>query len=168
MSKAERLLSYSLLSLITTKPIATLPNAGVMTREEDAYSQSDLEEVVTSEEDKPAKKSKGCVNEQGAWCWREGCEGSFFKIICSYTLHNYHAVCLKLTRALQKTSETLQSVADLYDDHARYHLSHHCHEVLKSLVGTQNAASHTRSSQECRTPFSTLCGNSLRCPLYLW
>lgn len=79
MSKAERLLSYSLLSLITTKPIATLPNAGVMTREEDAYSQSDLEEVVTDEEDKPAKKSKGCVNEQGAWCWREGCEGSFLK-----------------------------------------------------------------------------------------
>jgi hypothetical protein len=27
--------------------------------------------------------------------------------------------CLKLTRALQKTSETLQSVADLYDDHVR-------------------------------------------------
>ena len=119
MSKAERLLSYSLLSLITTKPIATLPNAGVMTREEDAYSQSDLEEVVTDEEDKPVKKSKGCVNEQGAWCWREGCEGSFLKNICSYTFHNHRAVCLKLTRALQKTSETLQSVADLYDDHAR-------------------------------------------------
>ncbi|KAI0302386.1 hypothetical protein B0F90DRAFT_1627635 [Multifurca ochricompacta] len=86
MSKAERLLSYSLLSLITTKPIATLPNSGVIIREEGAYSPS----------------AKGYVNEQGAWCWREGCED-----------------CLKLTRALQKTSETLQSVADLYDDHAR-------------------------------------------------
>ena len=27
--------------------------------------------------------------------------------------------CLKLTGALQKTSEILQSVADLYDDHVR-------------------------------------------------
>ena len=80
MSKAERLLSYSLLSLITTKPIATLPNAGVMTREEDTYSQSDLEEIATNEEDKPAKIVNGYVNEQGAWCWREGCEGTFFRL----------------------------------------------------------------------------------------
>ncbi len=77
MSKAERLLSYSLLSLITTKPIATLPNAGVVTREEDTYSQSDLDEVANDEEDKPAKKVNGYVNGQGAWCWREGCEGRF-------------------------------------------------------------------------------------------
>ena len=79
MSKAERLLSYSLLSLITTKPIATIPNAGVMTREEDMYSQSDLEESAANEEDKPVKKVNGYVNEQGAWCWRESCEGMFLK-----------------------------------------------------------------------------------------
>jgi sorting nexin-9/18/33 len=71
MSKAERLLSYSLLSLISTKPIATLPSAGVNTRE-DLYFQSDREELDESEE---PKKAKGYVNEQGAWCWREGCEG---------------------------------------------------------------------------------------------
>ena len=80
MSKAERLLSYTLLSLITTKPIATFPNAGVMTREEDTYSQSDLEESDANDEDKPAKKANGYVNEQGAWCWREGCEGTFIKL----------------------------------------------------------------------------------------
>ena len=72
MSKAERLLSYSLLSLISAKPIATLPSAGVTTREEDLYFQSDQEELSESEE---PKKAKGYVNEQGAWCWREGCEG---------------------------------------------------------------------------------------------
>ncbi|KAF8270474.1 hypothetical protein EI94DRAFT_1777873 [Lactarius quietus] len=116
MSKAERLLSYSLLSLITTKPIATLPNAGVTTREEDSYSQSDLEEITTNEEDKPAKKVNGCVNEEGAWCWREGCED-----------------CLKLTKALQKTSETLQNVADLYDDHAR-RTQLVTHEALKNVA----------------------------------
>jgi sorting nexin-9/18/33 len=75
MSKAERLLSYSLLSLITTKPIATLPNAGVTIREEDSHSSFDLEEMGDDEEDEPPKKAKGYVNEEGAWCWREGCEG---------------------------------------------------------------------------------------------
>ncbi|KAI0294422.1 hypothetical protein BC826DRAFT_1012266 [Russula brevipes] len=113
MSKAERLLSYSLLSLITTKPIATLPSAGVTTREEDLYFQSDREELGESEEH---PKAKGYVNEQGAWCWREGCED-----------------CLKLTRALQKTGETLQSVADLYDDHAR-RTQLITHEALKSVA----------------------------------
>ena len=82
MSKAERLLSYSLLSLITTNAIATLPNAGVTTREEDMYPQPDLEDS-TNEEGKPAKKVNGYVNEQGAWCWREGCEGTFFKLYVS-------------------------------------------------------------------------------------
>jgi sorting nexin-9/18/33 len=73
MSKAERLLSYSLLSLISTKPIATLPSAGANTREEDLYIQSDREELDESEE---PNKAKGYLNEQGAWCWREGCEGT--------------------------------------------------------------------------------------------
>lgn len=73
MSKAERLLSYSLLSLITTKPIATLPSAGVTVREEDLYFQSEREESDEYEEHEH-KKAKGYVNEQGAWCWREGCE----------------------------------------------------------------------------------------------
>lgn len=75
MSKAERLLSYSLLSLISAKPIATLPSAGVTTWEEDLYFQSDREDLYESEE---PKKAKGYVNEQGSWCWREGCEGVLF------------------------------------------------------------------------------------------
>lgn len=79
MSKAERLLSYSLLSLISTKPIATMPSAGVNTREEDLYFQSDREELDESEE---PKKAKGYVNEQGAWCWREGCEGTPILMAC--------------------------------------------------------------------------------------
>jgi sorting nexin-9/18/33 len=113
MSKAERLLSYSLLSLISAKSIATLPSAGVTTWEEDLYFQSDREDLYENEE---PKKAKGYVNEQGSWCWREGCED-----------------CLKLTKALQKTSETLQSVADLYDDHAR-RTQLITHESLKSVA----------------------------------
>lgn len=115
ISKAERLLSYSLLSLITTKPIATLPSAGVTIREEDSFFQSDQEEPDESEE---PKKPKGYVNEQGAWCWREGCEGVPSLRTRFSTLHT-PSDCLKLTGALQRTSESLQSVADLYDDHVR-------------------------------------------------
>jgi sorting nexin-9/18/33 len=58
MSKAERLLSYSLLSLITSKPIASASMTGM------------------SEEDEAVNvKSKGLMNDEGAWCWRENCEG---------------------------------------------------------------------------------------------
>ncbi|KAJ7664277.1 hypothetical protein B0H17DRAFT_1091797 [Mycena rosella] len=99
MSKAERLLSYSLLSLITSKPLASAPVTGASEEEEDYNA-----------------KGKGLLNEDGAWCWREGCQD-----------------CLKLTKAMQKTSEALQSVADLYDDHAR-RTQLATHETLKSVA----------------------------------
>lgn len=58
MSKAERLLSYSLLSLITSK----------------ARSEDHDEE---GEEPVGKGKAKGLTNGDGAWCWREQCQGSF-------------------------------------------------------------------------------------------
>lgn len=58
MSQAQRLLSYSLLSLITSKPLA----------------QSSMAGIAEDEEDKDPKL-KGHMNEDGAWCWREGCAG---------------------------------------------------------------------------------------------
>jgi sorting nexin-9/18/33 len=58
MSQAERLLSYSLLSLITSQPLASAPTTGV-TEEDEEYLPQD----------------KGLRNKEGAWCWREGCEG---------------------------------------------------------------------------------------------
>ncbi|TFK49029.1 PX-domain-containing protein [Heliocybe sulcata] len=99
MSKAERLLSYSLLSLITSKPLASAPTTGISEEEE---------------EDNPQRK--GLLNDDNAWCWRDGCQE-----------------CLKLTKAMQKTSETLQNVADLYDDHAR-RTQLATHEALKSVA----------------------------------
>ncbi|KAJ7211387.1 hypothetical protein GGX14DRAFT_624604 [Mycena pura] len=99
MSKAERLLSYSLLSLITSQPLASAPVTGVSEEEEDYNA-----------------KGKGLLNESGAWCWREGCQD-----------------CLKLTKAMQRTSEALQSVADLYDDHAR-RTQLVTHEALKGVA----------------------------------
>jgi sorting nexin-9/18/33 len=65
MSRAERLLSYSLLSLITSKPLATA-------------STTTVEEEEEEEEIPPwADRGKGTMNSDGAWCWREGCTGKF-------------------------------------------------------------------------------------------
>ena len=68
MSKAERLLSYSLLSLITAKPVAssssTSPTSPHLNGEED------------DEDENGAAKRRGHVNADGAWCWRENCEGA--------------------------------------------------------------------------------------------
>ncbi|KAG1876978.1 hypothetical protein C8R48DRAFT_768545 [Suillus tomentosus] len=84
MSKAERLLSYSLLSLITSTPLSSTP-LGINEDPGDIHQQGN-----------------GLLNGEGAWCWREGCQD-----------------CLKLTKAMQKTSDGLQIVADLYDDHTK-------------------------------------------------
>ncbi|KAI0641330.1 hypothetical protein C8Q79DRAFT_1077719 [Trametes meyenii] len=99
MSKAERLLSYSLLSLVTAKPLASAPTTG-----------------INEEDEEESNTVHGHINEDGAWCWRENCES-----------------CLKLTKAMQKTSETLQIVADLYDDHAR-RTQLATHEAFKNVA----------------------------------
>ncbi|KAF9534384.1 hypothetical protein CPB83DRAFT_844159 [Crepidotus variabilis] len=107
MSKAERLLSYSLLSLITSKPLASALAIGA-TAEEESGGSPTLE--------KPHDKKRGLTNKDNAWCWREGCSD-----------------CLSLSKAVQKTSETLQTVANLYDGHARStQLS--THESLKLMA----------------------------------
>ena len=105
MSKAERLLSYSLLSMITAKPLAQAPTTGLSEEEEEEEGQN--------------AATHGHVNEDGAWCWREGCESKcHLQDPCLTDVEGLPA-CLKLTKAMQKTSETLQIVADLYDDHVR-------------------------------------------------
>ncbi|KDQ50377.1 hypothetical protein JAAARDRAFT_211785 [Jaapia argillacea MUCL 33604] len=99
MSKAERLLSYSLLSLITSKPLASAPTTG-----------------ISEQDDEYTGRTNGLMNQEGAWCWREGCTD-----------------CLRLTKAIQRTSETLQSVADLYDVYAR-RTQLATHESMKTVA----------------------------------
>ncbi len=94
MSKAERMLSYSLLSLIMSKRVAwgpnlpfMMPNGGSLEYDADAASESFEAEPEDNIEDKdqllsPAaaarrKWVKGVINEDVAWCWREGCDGAF-------------------------------------------------------------------------------------------
>lgn len=45
---------------------------------------------------------------------------------------NHVLDCLKLTKSMQKTADTLQSVADIYDDHAR-RTQLITHEALKGV-----------------------------------
>ncbi|KAI0035450.1 hypothetical protein K488DRAFT_43230 [Vararia minispora EC-137] len=108
MSKADRMLSYSLLSLVTGKLVASVHDE----YDEDEEETEDPAEAAR----RKLKKGKGVLNEEGAWCWREGCKQ-----------------CLRLTKALVKTGETLQSVADLYDDHAR-RTQLHTHDMLKVVA----------------------------------
>ena len=68
--------------------------------------------------------------------------------------------CLKLTKAMQKTSETLQIVADLYDDHVRpyYLCSQHkltCDGGLR--LGEKTTAYDTRSFEERCTSGDIVC-----------
>ena|ERR1700722_11355663 len=65
MCKAERLLSYSLLSLISGRLLASAPMTGI----------SDDEVEDDEEGTRPNLKRRGMVNSEGAWCWREGCSG---------------------------------------------------------------------------------------------
>jgi hypothetical protein len=61
MSNVQRLFSYGLLSLITSTPIAGgSPTPGLQEDDED---------------DGEDHTRKGLMNDEGAWCWREECEG---------------------------------------------------------------------------------------------
>ncbi|CAE6406025.1 unnamed protein product [Rhizoctonia solani] len=48
------------------------------------------------------KQEKKYLNDQGAWCWKDGCEE-----------------CLHTTKAVQKMSECMQGVANLHEDSAK-------------------------------------------------
>ena len=100
MSNSERLLSYAILSLITSKPLA---RAHVI-EEDDENGKSVIQ---------PARS--GLMNHDGAWCWREDCSGIFHLenrhislLICTYRLLALHqantesirdsSICCKLIR----------------------------------------------------------------------
>jgi sorting nexin-9/18/33 len=72
MSKAERLLSFSLLSLITGKPVASAPSDRIGEEEEEEKEEEEEEDSLSS----GSGKDTGVNNSDGAWCWREGCTGA--------------------------------------------------------------------------------------------
>ncbi|KAJ3565647.1 hypothetical protein NP233_g7501 [Leucocoprinus birnbaumii] len=96
MAKLERGLGYAILSMITAPRSEDHGEAnGFASDDEDNMG-------VNKDKGKDSERVKGVVNSLGAWCWHEDCKE-----------------CLHLTKGLQKLSDTLQSIADLYDDHAR-------------------------------------------------
>ena len=159
MSKAERLLSYSLLSLITATPLAA-PNPSASTSGEVDGEANEGEGDATQDDDAgESGKSKGLVNEEGAWCWQEGCHGGP-QLIFSYYLHLFNLLlteCLHLTKALQKTAAALQNVADLYDDHVSWPLTmfvrYSCHLFSRPGVRNWLPMKHSRGFH-IRLPFT--------------
>lgn len=100
-------LSYTLLR--------TLTGAGAGP-EDDVEVNGEAHEVLGPPMGNIGRRSDtGATNEHGAWCWREDCQD-----------------CLNLTSALQNTAETMQSVADIYESHARDTLLRQ-HERFKEL-----------------------------------
>ncbi|KIM27719.1 hypothetical protein M408DRAFT_163569, partial [Serendipita vermifera MAFF 305830] len=102
LAKYQRLLSYSILSLITSTPLATTPTVTKPTEDE--------------EEEAEDTSRAGLLNSEGAWCWKEHCDE-----------------CLRLTKAMQKTADALQGVADLQEDNAR-RVQLSTHEALKEVA----------------------------------
>jgi len=85
-----RMFAYSVLGLITSQSV-------------DGPDASNYEPFLEQGQDTfdSSSKNRGHVNNQNAWCWRDNCPQ-----------------CLGLTIALQKTAESLQHVASLYDSSA--------------------------------------------------
>ncbi|ORX89579.1 hypothetical protein K493DRAFT_318594 [Basidiobolus meristosporus CBS 931.73] len=67
--------------------------------------------------------SLDCVNEEGAWCWREDCKE-----------------CLKLTKAIQQTTETMQTIADFHEAYVKDTLIE-WEENLRDYNGMNNLCS---------------------------
>lgn len=61
MANAQRLLSYGLLSLITSTPFSSGVPSDLQTNDED-------------EDEDPSRS--GLLNDEGSWCWKNGCEGA--------------------------------------------------------------------------------------------
>ena len=111
MSKAERLLSYSLLSLITAKPLASSSSTNP--------TPSRINPEDSDDDEGGTDARRGHVNADGAWCWRENCEGALVRVPFVDAVDRKPEDCLRLTKAVQRTAETMISVADLFDDHVR-------------------------------------------------
>lgn len=75
MSKAQRLLAYTLLSLITSTPLSESANSSIPEEDEEEHDRS---------------KSRGHMNSEGAWCWREGCTGTYLSILHEHLAEHLH------------------------------------------------------------------------------
>ncbi|PWZ02323.1 hypothetical protein BCV70DRAFT_152838, partial [Testicularia cyperi] len=111
-SSTYRDLSYTMLRMLTGAGAAEDPAASASVGMQDPWAH----EVHGPPMGNVGRRDEsGATNEHGAWCWREGCHD-----------------CVNLTSALQNTAESLQDVADLYEQHAQETLLRQ-HERIKEL-----------------------------------
>jgi len=90
-SVAQRALSYSILSLITSTPIENAngldptPSLAYGSRRHILREQDEDDENDELGEDVDPRK--GLMNDDGAWCWKDDCAGEFrlFDHFGSYT-----------------------------------------------------------------------------------
>lgn len=92
MSKYQRLFSYSLLSLITSTPLASAP-------------QQPNELTHEDEEEEEDTSRKGLLNADGAWCWREHCEGRFHATVLGMTVGGDQGARHRLFKVDQGTTK---------------------------------------------------------------
>jgi sorting nexin-9/18/33 len=109
MALAGRMLSYSIHALITAKPMA---RGGAEVTEEDEEEEEEEEAIM--------RGKKGATNSLGAWCWREDCDGKHRE---QFSRHppwlTLCAECLRLTKNLQLTADTIYEVAELQERNVR-------------------------------------------------
>ena len=67
------------------------------------------------------------------------------------------ADCLRLTKALQRTAEGLQSVADLYDDNVGVSSDGRDAKIDRSSTGTKDAIKLSRGTEGRRTSVRFVC-----------
>ena len=83
MSRAERMLSYEILGLITSRAFP-----GASSDEEDEEEQTAASPQSPTKLDGLSRRSrrldKGLQNSDGAWCWREDCFGGSYPFDMHY------------------------------------------------------------------------------------
>lgn len=135
MSRAERLLSYSLLALITSKPLAS---TSTTTLEEEAEIPPLMD------------KGKGTMNADGAWCWREGCIGEFKR--------RRGDIARQMTKKLSRLPQTDKIYAEVR------RCSPKCSGHLRR-PRSKDSTYHTRSIEGRLTSTYHICGTPFRSQL---
>ncbi|GAC94076.1 hypothetical protein PHSY_001645 [Pseudozyma hubeiensis SY62] len=132
-SSTYRDLSYTLLRTLTGAGAGPSDDHAAATMV-GALADVDAHRILGPPMGGVGKRSEtGATNEHGAWCWREDCQD-----------------CLNLTSALQNTAECMQTVADIYESHARETLLRQ-HERFKEV-----SKPHTMAQSLLETHRTTL------------
>ena len=156
MANAERSLGYEILGLLNGRLGS---GSGLNADEEEEEEEEEWEGSPSRSPNRRMrrreKQRKGIQNTEGAWCWREECSGKLSFVLIDDQTENF-VDCLRLTKCMQKTAETLQGVADLYENHVSQclcplnKLSLPFIHLFTTLSGKKNDAWDGGLAERCR------------------